>query len=230
MALWEYLGAGSGTTKWLYKLNGNANDSSWNWNNGTSTNVSWVAGRLWSQCAQTWTSAYIAIPNSICSAIWTWDFTISLFLYPINPWAWIYPMIFGSFQPSSPFIWPTIFYDPTNNWWWWNAIEVRLTASNKQFVTSPSASSLYQKWTNMIFTRISWVCNFYINWSNVKQWNDATNVNSTTESFILSRNYIYQQFPSWARMDDCFINVWKWMTASEARKYYTYTTWRLATI
>lgn len=39
--LGEYLGAGSGTTKLLLHLNGDANDSSGNGNNGTSTNITY---------------------------------------------------------------------------------------------------------------------------------------------------------------------------------------------
>ena len=41
MSLGEYLGAGSGTTKLLLKLNGNANDDGGNSNNGTANGVTW---------------------------------------------------------------------------------------------------------------------------------------------------------------------------------------------
>jgi len=50
MSLWEYLWAGSWITKGLYHLNGNSTDSSWNGNNGTDTDVSYVAWRF-GQCA-----------------------------------------------------------------------------------------------------------------------------------------------------------------------------------
>lgn len=37
-------------TKWYWKLDGNSLDSSWNGNNGTATNITYVDGKLW-QCA-----------------------------------------------------------------------------------------------------------------------------------------------------------------------------------
>jgi hypothetical protein len=50
MANGEYLGAGSGITKGLWHLNGSSADSSGNGNNGSDTNITYVAGRF-GQCA-----------------------------------------------------------------------------------------------------------------------------------------------------------------------------------
>lgn len=49
MSLWEYIGSGTGITKGLYHLNGNANDSSGNSINGTATGTgfSWTKWFVW---------------------------------------------------------------------------------------------------------------------------------------------------------------------------------------
>ena len=52
MSLGEFLGSWSAVTKWLYKLDNNANDSSGNWANWTATNVAYVSGKIWSNCWQ----------------------------------------------------------------------------------------------------------------------------------------------------------------------------------
>lgn len=48
MAIWSYLWAWSWITKWLYHLEGNANDDSGNSANGTATNVTWQWWNIWS--------------------------------------------------------------------------------------------------------------------------------------------------------------------------------------
>jgi len=73
--LWEYLGASSSISKLIYHLNWDATDSSWNWNNGTATNISYVSGKLWSGSASfNWTNAKISVNQT---SIWTWIRTFS---------------------------------------------------------------------------------------------------------------------------------------------------------
>lgn len=83
MSLWEYLWAGSWTTKALYHLNGDTNDSSGNWLNWTWIGTwAYTAGKFW-QCANfsgtnmIYTSDDTAISwTSVTHFVWvksTWD-------------------------------------------------------------------------------------------------------------------------------------------------------------
>jgi len=225
MALWEYLWAWSSVTKWLYHLNGNANDSSGNWNNATSSSIVYVDWKIWSKCAWSTSKTYITLPSTFMWTIWTWDFAISFWLNPVNPWTWQYPMLFWSFKDSSPYVWPTIFYDPLNIQRLWDCCIFRVTRSNEQCVSW--ASSLYWEWVNVVFTRISWVCYVYYNWELKLQFNDTTYIPTWESAYIFSRNGHYQQFcNTWAKFDECIVETGVWWTAEKVKKQYTYAKWR----
>lgn len=79
MALWEYLWAGNSKTLWLYHLNWNANDNSWNANNWTPTNITWQWGKIWSWSAYfNWTTSIITIPNQASQEIQTLTWALSI--------------------------------------------------------------------------------------------------------------------------------------------------------
>lgn len=78
MSLGEYLGAGSGTTKLLLKLNGNANDDGGNSNNGTANGVTWgLSHGRFGQGASfvAGSSSNIALPSSIDTPLANGSFT-----------------------------------------------------------------------------------------------------------------------------------------------------------
>lgn len=80
--LWEYLGAGSSTTKWLYHFNWTWDDSSWNWINWVSTNVTWVGWKIGS-----WSASSNGTNNNISvwtQNLWTWSYTFSFWVK--TPW------------------------------------------------------------------------------------------------------------------------------------------------
>ena len=228
MALWTYLWAWSDVTKWLYHLDGSANDSSWNGNNGNPLNVSRVDWKVGGGCALWAANPSISIPSTTMWTIWTGDFVISFWVNPNNPWGSRYPILFGSFATTSPFAWPTVFFDPSNSFWtWWDGIQFRCASTNLLNITSPSASSLYWVWTNIVFTRISWTMYVYYNWSLVGSKADTTNIPAAWQARIFSRNLSIQRFASaWAKFDECIVETWKWWTATEVKKYYTYALWR----
>lgn len=61
---WEYLWAGSWVTKWLYHLNWDAVDESWNGNSWIPSNISWVDGKFWQCGSFNGSSSKIVIPAS----------------------------------------------------------------------------------------------------------------------------------------------------------------------
>ena len=135
-------------------------------------------------------------------------------------------MLFSSYQNAAWYKWPTIIFDPLNTNSWGNAIIFRVISTNQQFVTTPSASSLYGKRVNIVFTRISWVCYVYYDWLLVKQFNDNTSIPAANDVWLFSRNLSQQTQPTWAKWDE-FILETRWRTQQEAQKYYTYTKWRV---
>lgn len=74
--------ASSGWTPWVntvayYKLENNANDSSWNWYNGTWFGTAWYAtGKIWDSASFNG-SSWISLPSWVKPS---WDFTLSFWI------------------------------------------------------------------------------------------------------------------------------------------------------
>lgn len=206
---------------WEWLLDWNANDTAWT-NNWTETDITYVWAERWyvNQCASfNGSSSILSLPATTLWTIWTQDFYVSWWYYLTDPWSGHYPMLFGSFQSPSPFVWPTIFFDPHNVWWWWwwwDAIQFRATGDNK-FFSSTSASSLYNGWHHIVMTRISWTLYLYIDWVLDNSWSDNTDIWAADECDIC-RNSSKQRrhWKTWLVR----AGVWIWLSQQEVQQLY----------
>lgn len=214
MALWEYLGAGSWTTKLLLHLNGNANDVSWNSNNGTATNISWVGGKLWSGSAS-WngTNSKIDLPLNILNN--TWDWSIRWIIKPSNT-TQSFGMIFiqeklNTTQHSKAISldWTTLKYLNSNNTAWVSSSVTLNTNTFYYFLFSFSAST----WWKM-----------YINWNLV--WSDTQVWTNTNPFWVNQTSLFYRNNANYfAWIIDEIICENRSISGEEAKKYYTFARW-----
>lgn len=207
--LWEYLGAWSSTTKLLLHLNWNANDSSWNWNNWVSTNITWVGGKIWSGSA----SFTKALSSRIAINWWTLplnNFTVSCIinLTTITDWNWIiwinWTWQYMHFQVSN---WNISAY------FYWPAL-------NLSSSTTLTAGVDYR----IALTLTGGVAKLYINWNL-----DTTSTWSASNLILSSTVYVWYVFSS-ARyfggiIDELIIDNRVW-SASEIKRHYTYSQWK----
>jgi len=122
---------------WEWLLDGNALDTSWNWNNWTATNVTWVktdkgyqsqAGSFNGSNSKIETSRTIPNNNNVTFSIWIYDTSANNTNWRIitaDSWGWYF--ILQTNRPS-----------PNNNWKasfnifsWWDKQILETTAHNK---------------------------------------------------------------------------------------------------
>jgi hypothetical protein len=161
----------------------------------------------------TWSSPYITLDPAVWRNIWSWDFTVSLWLYPKST-SWT-PMIFWTFAEQSPFYWPTIFYNHNST----NKICFRLSWSNEQYIDAVSVDTRH----HLVFTRINWVCYVYVD--NVKEleFSDNSSWTGATMTYLLSRPTSNQWFTNAWVMLDKFIYEDQWREMSKVWEYYNWT-------
>lgn len=234
MALWEYLWSWSGITKWLYHLNWNANDDSWNGNNGTATNITWVWWKLGSGAASfNGSNSQITLPNSV----------IISGNNPRTILAWVK----YSFRDTGSAIFSSIF------WWWvnvnwqdfhflivddyWNDNELRLYVRrmmNDQ--RSISIKSLINDgkrhlvWVTYDWTSTwgstdynAWI-RFYVDWNQIKRdvstwWNTNVTFNTQQANATIWWPWAWINYFKWL-IDEVIVENRAW-TAAEIKKYYT---------
>lgn len=201
-------------TIFYFDFENNLNDTSGNSHNPTGSSWIWYT-QVWWQYVVTNTSAYPYI--QLNTSYWNnlSDFTIAFWIYPIKPNNWYYPMLFGSYNNSSPYSWPTIFYNEGNNNW----ITMRMSGNNQHYPFSLAV----QTWQHIVFTRSSGVCKAYLNWVLKETWNDTTTRNS--QSFYIFSRWDYQQqsFTSAGAKWDKYIYENVWWTDTEVSDYYNQT-------
>lgn len=212
MSLWEYLWAGSDVTKWLYHLNWNSTDSSWNGNNWTATNVSWVDGKFW-QCASfNGSNGYILANNWLTSG----NFTASAWIKINQVPAWVsYVLITNGSWNNMQIL--TI----RNDWgvaklsqWYWIGYSNQLNWS----ITLNT-----WVWYNIISLREWSTWRLYVNWVLDNSWTVTTN--TYTDQFSIWAQKVYNQGQFNWLIDEVIIENRAW-TATEIQKYYTYALWR----
>lgn len=216
-------------TLFYYEFEQNWTDSSGKGNNATPSNVTYEL--VWWQYVvkSVANSSSVSFSWALWASIGTWDFTASFWLYPINPWSssyWWYncPMVFGFFNWNNyPYVWPSIFYDPRWQNWWWDKFLVRTSGNANYYYWN--ASSLYNWWHHIVFTRISWTAYFYVD--SVLQWSFASTDNFSTTNlwYVFSRyesNWRQYWWSAWAKWDKYILEK-KWWTAQEISDYYNST-------
>jgi hypothetical protein len=210
----EYLGAGSGTTKLLLHLNGSSTDSSGNGNNGTDTNVTYsLANGKFGQGASFNGSSSSIVKKDTASLKITTNITIS---------AWINP----SSAPTSSCV-AGKFLDSTHKSYWlaFNGGKAGMYIStNGSNQTGEALSQTLSNgvWYNVIGTYDGTNTKIYVNGSLANSIGQTGGIYDSTGSFAvgklgsLSSNY----FPG--KIDEVIVENRAW-TASEIKKYYTYS-------
>lgn len=216
MALGEYLGAGSSITKWLYRLNWDANDASWNANNWTATNVTRVNGKF-GQGASFAGNGNIVVPSNL--GIVT-NVTMSCFV-KMNSEISSSSQIFLTHTDATTKVAQRIQYD--YNGWTRRIVFVRtrLGVIDQQFTVTKTL------WTTNYYN-----CIYTYNWSIVTGYIDWISVWSVSASWTWSpvtpnefniwSRYDSTTFPVDAIIDEVIIEN-RVRSQSEIQKYYTYT-------
>ena len=221
MALWQYLGAGSWTTKLLVHLNWDATDSSWNWNNWTPTNIIWTWWIVWSWSAS-FNGSNSYIKTSSINIVW-WQPNISVVCWLYINSSWEYHFIWQ--DNISTRIWQI--QTTTNNWL--NAV-VFTDNSNSSYSSTINNVLTTNKRYCIWFTRNSnWNIIIYVNWvpatlawSNTLSWNIN---NASLGLEIWRRDYWPQPFYLNWKLDEVIIENRLW-SATEFKKHYTASKWR----
>jgi len=212
MALWDYVWAWSGVTLWLYRLNWNSNDSSWNGKNWTDSNMTYIGWVVWSWAwSFNWSSSTITT--------WTW-FGMSTSAFTISCW----------FKPSSVPTWATfrwivrianssnqnLWYLSLYQWkyyviagvWWINWVLQPTTPVPVVWVLD--LLTLVETWT--------WLT-LYRNGISISTWWSWT-YSGTVDRFQIS----FWDYVDWL-VDEVIIENRAWSVA-EIQRYYTYAKWR----
>lgn len=217
-SLWEYLGAWSSTTKLLLHLDWNANDSSWNWNNWTPTNITWVGGKLgsWSTSFNRSSWSNILLPNfNLNSSDW-WPWTFSCWFKTPSWWqASFWNIIFNKRTGNNTFclLLPNGSVNLSVNDW--SATATTINGLN---------NVVDNKWHSVVVTSTSYTnASLYVDW--VLQ-GTSNSFNFVTQSFY---NMIWN-FDWWWRgwlweIDEVICEARAW-SANEVRKYYTFSQWK----
>jgi hypothetical protein len=212
---------------WLYHLDWNSNDSSWNWNNWTPLNVSWVWGKVWSWSASfNWSNtSYINLWNpSALNIIWNISITayfkinaepaLSAIYTIVEKWYdWTSEQYTIIYTQSTPWVYTIRVATYNNSWWEKSAIyNIRLTI-----------------W---VFYRVKWIFNWsawklFLNWVEVAsttttQWPYS----STWNVYIWISNIAWSldRFINWV-IDEVIIENRSWL-ASDEKRQYTASKWR----
>ena len=161
------------------KLEQNTNDSSWKWNNGTGTNITYTTLVTWKKVAYFNGSSKINFSSSLFSS---WAFTCSVYVYWtwLNTSSWLNVIMWNAYSDSqwyySDHHWAYLRSYVNNvwagvNWYYSNDNRFLLT------VTYDGATiKAYKNWT-LIATAsqstFSWVRNYYLwyrAYSNDRYW------------------------------------------------------------
>ena len=224
MALWEYVWSWSAVTVWLYRLNWNADDSSWNWTNWTASNITRSSGVLSS--AGDFNGSTSNITNLWSPNLWTWSYTYSFFMK--TPWkTWIddsnfildYVVVNGNVNRFSIRVYPADYS--------WSLIAFARWASWQNVYRITNFVFNDDKWHHVVVTiNISWVAiNLYVDWV-LDQWSQTGVTLSAIDTTWLRvwSDYAASWWFDWL-LDELIIENRIW-TATEVQRYYTYAKWR----
>lgn len=210
MALGEYIGAWPSVTWGLWRMNGNSNDASGNWRNGTATNITWQWGKLWSWSGNfDWTNSNVSL---YAPTINTSDFT---FITWFNT---------STIPASAKAI------VSNNNSWNYFSMLVRYTATNNIWFEIFASVITYTttfsdwKWHMVAWVRRNNVQYLYYDWLLV--WNANPWTNSAWSSTIVLwwRPLDTAQRFTW-NIDESFYENY-WWTDNQIKRYYTHAKWR----
>ena len=203
-----------------YKMDWNANDSSWNGRNGTDDNISYVPGRFWQWWSFNGSTSIIRLPNNFQNNFSWWLFTISAFVKPAS-FTGTVNSIFKNRGDATTW---AVHFDLTNS-----KVTLYITQSNWTMIWAlQSAAKLstgiwYHVWAVADWTNI----NIYLNWNNV---------GSRAYNWTLKTSFIYNNI--WCKVKDTWVidvnQSFNWLideviienvawSATEVQEYYNLT-------
>ena len=206
--LGEYLGAGASTTKLLLHLNGNSTDSSGNGNNGTDTSITYslANGKFGQGAGFNGSSSVINVGYTAPTTDWTYSF-------------WVNPTNFSAERALiHNFLNTTsgrniyIHFNATTG-----AIDVDIPYIKDSVVTGTAPST--GVFSHIAVTRSGSAWKIYLNGNQVGSATDSTSQESTTVCRIGKTNASQAHLGS---IDEVIVESRAW-TASEIKKYYTYS-------
>ncbi len=225
--LWEYLGSGTATTMWYYKLNWNSNDSSGNANNGADTSMAYADALFWQWWSFNNTAKYITIADN-ASLQTTWAITYVVWMkltastdecifakrvawtieYTCYIW-WSADFRISQWGVAWPNFcrWDTTSFNLLADWWW------HMLAFSHTF--GASTSFAYVDWLPVTLT-----------------WTNQTAAAATpdwTRSLYIAKNWPSSTSYVNGMLDSMIFEDRAW-TAAETIKYYSFAKWRYATL
>ena len=198
-------------------LNWNTTDWSWNWHNWTISWNVWYTNQWTRQVAIiNWTQSWIDVWWSFMDQIWTWDFTISIWMnLSWNTW-YGDQVMFAFWKELTPRPWFSMRLRETNviKFCVWDWSSTWLEVSN--------ASSYQWWWHNFIMTRKNWVVSCYID--NVLKWTFTYSKSITwiDSWWIVWRNSATQYLKSWTKWAEVIVEK-VWWDSSFISKYYNHS-------
>ena len=213
MTYGEYLGAWSAVTKWLYHLNSNPDDSSWNASNWTRTwTPTYVDWMFWQGASFNWSARRINLPSNLW---WNWGswWTASLWMkVTSNPWYNTFSELFRLVENATKSAFVIGYFN--NGWtiqvsWWRSRINVE-----SECVVNRDLNDW--KIYNIVAT-YTWTTNtVYLNWVSIGTSTSSWNwIGTHTSEGIINRNNLFNWW-----MDEVIAESKAW-TATEVQKYYT---------
>lgn len=197
-----------------YKLEWDTDDYMWNYASGWNSNIDYETLASWQQVVKmTSSNAWIMIPWWIANAIWSGDFTISLWVY-VTWNQWWSGLIFWSWYDTSPYPWPNI-------WWRYDSDVIRFRLNDSTYMSAQSAPSTFEnnRRVHICWTRINWVNYWYINWELECQMESSIWISNWNAGYMISRYGSTQSLATWSMWSKVICeNIW-W-PASKVRAYY----------
>lgn len=197
------------------QLQNNVTDSSWNSVSVSSSGITYGTAGDYYYAQTTSTTAYITPPATLAQQIWTWDFTVSFFLYPIthtrSESAWRFWDWYDSWSPRP---WICIRYGRDWNIGW---------NDDGNGTNQCSIACSQNTWHYQAYVRKNGVCYCYFDGAYVWQHNHTRNLASpwVNKFYILNRSdYSAQRWSSaWARISEVIFENVAW-TSDDVTAYY----------
>lgn len=234
--MWVYLRVDEPRQPWAntlvyYQFEQNLNDSSGNgYNITTSSDYSFVEV-WWQYVVQDEWSIRLWLPYAPFNTIWTWDFAISFWFYPIMPTNTSNrePVVLWCSRSASPYIWPWIFYD------YYGYGDEWMTNPDKKIYWRTArwvyglwglTADYINWWHHFVMTRISWTVYCYIDKVLVCQYLSSSDISGITNlgGFVGNSSNREPQWwgTSWAKWDSLILeNIW-W-TSQKVSDYFDQT-------
>jgi len=224
MALWEYLGAWSSISIWIYRLNWDANDSGGWTNNLTATDITYTAWRLWvntgsfngttSYGTRAPILTYTEIGTAFIFAVW------------INTTSFSADWRISRHTLNNGTLERNYQVDVVTTW------VIRATVFDWAATTLTSTTTMSTwVWYHVIFLYNWSALKIYINWnqkiSTTRSWSGYAR--NTMSRFTLW----CEQVTSWwgtsvfynGKIDEAIVENVSW-SPEKIKKYYTYSKWR----